>query len=297
MLKMKRMKSWMLKWVECVDTIRVCKDEGECSIRNLQKNKSCGSDGLFAEHLMYADKKLVSLLSQCFSSMLIHGFLPESLIDVILVPVIKDKNSKISCKDNYRPIVLANIMSKVLESIWLNKISDYFSTKPNQFGFKRKHSTDMCIFLLKEAIELYKRSGSCVYACFIDASKAFDRINHDLLFLKLNKCGVPSYIVRILSYWYRHQTVCIWWAGILSDKFNVTNGVRQGEILSPYLFNLYMNDLSDRLLECNTGCMVGDEVINHLMYADDLIVCSPTASGLRQLLNVCSHYGESHDIK
>ena len=132
---------------ECGDTSRVCPDEVENSIRNLQKNKSCGSDGIFAEHLMYTDKKLVTLLYQCFSCMLIHGVLPESLIDVILVPVIKGKSNKISCKDSYRPVALANIMSKVQENIVLNRIRDSVATKPNQFGFKRQHSTDMCIFL------------------------------------------------------------------------------------------------------------------------------------------------------
>lgn len=76
----------------------------------------------------------------------------------------------------------------------------------------------------------------------------------------------------------------------------MTNGVRQGGILSPVLFNLYMDDLS-RTLVFTTGCMVGDGRIHHLMYADDLIVMSPYSAGRQQLLRVCSNYELQHDIK
>ena len=77
----------------------------------------------------------------------------------------------------------------------LNRMHD---TKPNQFGFKKKHSTDMCIYLLKEAIERYKSLGSCVYMCFIDASKAFDRVNHDVSFKMLVNWAVSGYIRLLL---------------------------------------------------------------------------------------------------
>ena len=67
--------------------------------------------------------------------------------------------------------------------------------------------------------------------------------------------------------------------------------------MSPVLFNLYMDDLSRALEVCKTGCMVGDRCINHLMYADDLVVMSPYSAGLQQLLRVCSNYGLQYDIK
>ena len=70
-----------------------------------------------------------------------------------------------------------------------------------------------------------------------------------------------------------------------------------GGILSPVLFNLYMDDLSKQLKGCKTGCMVGDNLINHMIYADDLVVLSPYSAGLQQLLGVCSKYGMMFDIK
>lgn len=155
----------------------------------------------------------------------------------------------------------------------------------------------MCIFALKEILEKYNRQNSTMFMCFIDASKAFDRINHEILFSKLSQRGVPMFLVRILVFWCAHQTMRVKWGNSTSAPFHVTNGVRQGGILSPFLFNLYMNDLSLILNACGTGCRVGDSVINHLMYADDLVIFSPYSAGLQQLLRICSQYGLDFNIK
>ena len=132
---------------------------------------------------------------------------------------------------------------------------------------------------------------------FIDASKAFDRVHHFKLFNKLKLRGVPSSLVRILAYWYANQSMRVRWGNILSTPFNVGNGVRQGGILSPALFNIYMDDLSRQLGGCSTGCMIGDSLVNHFMYADDLALLSPSTGGFQQLLNICANYGVDFDVK
>ena len=135
-----------------------------------------------------------------------------------------------------------------------------------------------------------------MFMCFIDASKAFDRVNHEKLFTKLSKSGVPSFLFRILVYWYARQTMRVKWGSVTSAPFHVSNSVRQGGILSPILFNWYMNDLSLLLNTSGTGCRVGNLVINHLMYADDLVIFSPSSAGLQQLLRICTQYGSDFDI-
>ena len=87
---------------------------------------------------------------------------------------------------------------------------------------------------------------------FLDASKAFDRLKHFPLFQKLIDRKVPGFITRIMIYWYASQTMYVRWSGILSHGFHVTNGVRQGGILSPYLFNVYT-----RGGPCQHGFMCG----------------------------------------
>ena len=236
------------------------------AIEKLDLNKACGSDGICSEHLKYASNVLVPLLAMCFTGFISHGLLPESILSVMLVPVIKDKAGKISSKDNYRPIALASVISKLVEVIILDRI------------------------------EMYKLNGS-VFVCFLDASKAFDRVNHTTLFKQLGARGVPGYILRILIYWYKNQDMCIRWGDAYSAKFKVTNGVRQGGILSPYLFNAYVDELSEELKKCNVGCNQNGHLINHIMYADDLVLISPSSAGLSQLLHECEKFGTRHDVK
>ena len=130
-----------------------------------------------------------------------------------------------------------------MERILLDRVSGYISSLDNQFGFKPKHGTDMCIYSLKEIVNLYNSKNSTVLMCFIDASKAFDRVNHKQLFIKLKQGGVPGYIVRVLAYGYAHQQMHIKWEGSIPAPFRVSNGVRQGGILSPVY--IWMNCLGD----------------------------------------------------
>lgn len=276
---------------------KVGMQELESVIKDLDLNKACGLDGIYAEHLKFSSRRILVLLSLCFTSLFVHGALPDSLISVVLLPIIKDKAGKISSKENYRPIALASIISKVLEGIILNRISDMLETHHNQFGFKKKHGTDQCLYVLKETIDAYRLLGSSVFICFLDASKAFDRVHHGVLFEKLVKRKVPIYIVRLLVRWYNDQRVCVKWGNVYSDFFQVSNGVRQGGILSPYLFNVYVDDLSCLLKQCNIGCSLSGERLNHLMYADDLAVIAPSISGLQELIYICEQFGRSHEVK
>ena len=92
----------------------------------------------------------------CITSFFIHGFLPDSMLSVLIIPVIKDKAGNINSKDNYRPIALASIISKIVEMIMFDRMETHLLTQPNQFGFKKKNGIDQCIFALKELISKYK---------------------------------------------------------------------------------------------------------------------------------------------
>ena len=93
-----------------------------------------------------------------------------------------------------------------------------------------------CTYALKEIVENHRSLNGSMFMGFLDASKAFDRLKHALLFEKLIDRNVPG--IRIMMYWYASQTMYVRWSGILSRGFHVANGVRQGGILSPYLFNV-----------------------------------------------------------
>ena len=122
------------------------------------------------------------------------------------VPIVKDVKGDVSSKDNYRPIAITSVLSKVIEILVLDRYDALLCTSDNQFGFKNNGSTDMCVFTLKHVIDYYRNNGSPVYLCFLDASKAFDRVHHNLLFDKLKKRKVPHIIIRLLILWYTSQT-------------------------------------------------------------------------------------------
>ena len=149
---------------------------------------------------------------------------------------------------------------------------------------------------MKSVIEFYEVSSSPVYICFLDASKAFDRINHWSLFKKLITRNIPTMYIRFLMFWYCTQEVIVRWNNFFSVPFTVSNGVRQGGVLSPLLFNLYVDDLSKNLNNCYIGCTVNDVLINHLIYADDLVLLAPSAHALQLLVNQCEIFADGHDI-
>ena len=86
------------------------------------------------------------------------------------------------------------------------------------------------------------------------------------------------------------------WGNCLSSPFSVSNGVRQGGVLSPYLFALYIDDLLFKLNCVKAGCFLVNSRLNHIIYVDDLCCFSPSLHGLQDLLNVCSNYAVEHDI-
>ena len=135
--------------------------------------------------------------------------------------------------------------SKILECVILQRIENFIKTTDNQFGFKHKHSTETYIFMLKEILHYSKNHETPSFICFMDASKAFDRLNHGKLLNLLTSKNIPVYIVRVIASWLTKQQLYVRWNGVFSEVFLAHKGVRQGGVMSPYLFNMYINEIRD----------------------------------------------------
>ena len=186
--------------------------------KKLKSGKAAGIDGLSAEHFKYASTIIDVHLALVYNALVCHSFLPDSFMPVRIVPIVKNATGVVSSRKNYRPIAIATTGSKLFELAILDKV-DSIPNIPehNQFGFREKSSTDQCILLLKERIRHYVKLEGPVYCCFLDASKAFDRVCHDTLFLQLINYGIPTSVVKILKFWYSHQTMNVSWNGCTSE--------------------------------------------------------------------------------
>ena len=256
------------------------------AIARLKRGKSAGLDGICSEHFIFAHINIACIVTLLFNACITHQYIPPELMDTVIVPIVKDAKSDLTSSDNYRPIALTTILSKLFEIVLLNRYGDLLSTADNQFGFKKCHSTEMAVFAFKNVIEFYTANSSPVYICYVDASKAFDRINHCVLFNKLIHRKIPCAIVKLLIHWYKYQQFYVRWGKCLSESFCATNGVRQGGILSPYLFNLYIDDLSLALNKAGVGCEINNQNFNHIVYADDMVVLAPCPAALQKLLDI-----------
>jgi hypothetical protein len=132
--------------------------------------------------------------------------------------------------------------------------------------------------------------------CFLDAKKAFDRVNHFTLFKRLIERRVPLYLVKLLHFWYREQEFYVKWGNSSSEFYRCTNGIRQGGQLSPLLYNVYIDELNDALCNAAVGCYVGNTCVNTLSYADDMVLIAPTVNALQCLITTCSQLAKPYDI-
>ena len=147
-----------------------------------------------------------TFLSQLFTIILRHGYMPAYIRDCTIVPIPKSYLDPTS-SSNYRPIALASNLSKALEHCILKHYANCFATSNLQFGFKQGSSTTLCATVFKNVVSKYIHRGSPVFSCLLDASKAFDRVNHKSLLQLLLKRKVSKPILHILFFWYQSQSL------------------------------------------------------------------------------------------
>jgi len=191
--------------------------------------------------------------------------------------------------DNYRAIAISNAVTKIVESVMLSSLEDTDAVDDYQFGFRKKHSTGSCTYVFKNIVNFYRQHGSHVFSCFIDFTKAFDSVDYWLLFCMLldsSKSVICNFMIRLLGFWYSHQLMFVRWHNVDSEFFGIGNGVKQGGILSPYLFRVYIRDLIKAVVVSKVGCCISGCYVNLLAYADDIVILAPSWHGLQTLLAV-----------
>ena len=117
-----------------------------------------------------------------------------------------------------------------------------------------------------------------------------------MLFKKLSSRNCPSFAIRLLANWYSKQMFSVRWDESRSGEFRATNGVRQGGVMSPLLYNVYIDELNTLLSRSLAGCKLDECKINNISYADDMVLLAPSVTALQELIHICERYAVSHDI-
>ena len=266
------------------------------AVNKLKHGKTDGMEGMCSDHIINGPQVLLVYLSFILNCMLTHGISPDSVICGTMVPIPKGKFKQLTVSDNYRAITLSSIIGKIFDLIVMDKEKHNLYTSDLQFGFKDHVSTTMCTFAMNEVISYYRHKNSNVYVLMLDATKAFDRVDYGKLFQKLLDRNICPLVLRLLIFMYTNQKLCVRWNGHYSDKFGVLNGVKQGGVLSPVLFSIYMDELCNKLGSSNVGCRVGNHFAGCLAYADDLTLLAPTRKALQVMVNVCESYAAEHSV-
>ena len=264
--------------------------------KKLRKGK-CKTDNAFmSDCIINGSDKLLYFLSKLFTSMISHGYAPDRLNISMMCPIPKNMRKALDDSNNYRAISLNSIMGKLFDNVLLNHLADYLNDSECQFAYKKDASTNLATFAVTQTIEYYRKNKTPVYAVFLDATKAFDKIEYKKLFDELIKADFCPLIVRLLINMYANNKACVKWNESKSDLFPIENGVKQGGVLSPQLFCFYMNPLIKRLHNSGYGCYVGRSPACVFSYADDLILLAPTRTAAQKMLNICNAFGEEYKI-
>ncbi len=266
-------------------------------VLKLKKDKACGQDGVYSEAIIYGGDSLKLRLCEFFNACLTHRYLPALMMECIFIPLPKCKHGDLSDINNYRAIAISSCISKLLECAILKRLEMYTSdADAYQFGFKKCSSTTLCTHVLKEVIKCYREKGSHVFACYLDISKAFDKVNYWKLFHQMLKTGMPKNIVQLLAFWYSEQTIRVRWNNVISDPFKVSNGTRQGSCLSPFLFSFYISGIIQKVTNLNVGCHIRGFCYNMLAYADDMVLLAPSWKALQMMIDVCVNLVKELDL-
>ena len=155
----------------------------------------------------------------------------------------------------------------------------------------------MCTWTVIETVSYFLRNGGNVYCCLMDMTKAFDLVKHSILFKKFLTAGLSVIFIRLLIFIYINQFANIRWNNSFSAFFSMTNGVRQGAILSGFAYCFYMNDLFTKLRKNKSGCWVRGTFLGILGYSDDSLLLAPSLDSLQEMLQVCEEYAGIHNLR
>ena len=222
--------------------------------------------------------------------MLIMSHKPQNMKTGTVITLYKRKDAP----NSYRAITLTSALLKLFEKLLYKRILQSIDApiNPLQGGFQKNIGCNMTSFILQESFYYAKKNNSKLYTCFLDDQKAFDKVWHNGLFIKLHEMGLDLYLWKLIVTLHSDLYSYVLFRGFISPRFQIHRGTRQGGggVLSPYLFLCFINELLDELCDSNLGLTVNGINLTCPSVADDILLQLLTKNGLQMLINICVAY-------
>ena len=215
-------------------------------IENLPLKSSCGFDDMSSKFIKQITPSIITPLTLVINQIFNTGIFPDKLNIAKVVPIFKKGDNTLM--NNYRPISLLPVISKVIEKIICTQLSTYFENNKlfydSQYGFRPNHCTEQATLELTDRIISAMDNNDVPIGIFLDLSKAFDTIDHNILLNKLERYGIEGIPLQLFKKYLTNRKQYVKLCDIKSNLLQIKTGVPQGSILGPLFFIIYINDFS-----------------------------------------------------
>jgi hypothetical protein len=269
-------------------------EEVEDAIRRLKLAKAPGNDQIVAEILKRGGDQVAKSVHSLCAKAWREEKLPTEWTRGIIFPVHKDGDKRDT--SNYRGITLLSIVGKVYGQVINERLTKWCEANKilveEQGGFRPHRGCPDQLFSLVEILQNRGQKGA--FCCFVDVKKAFDRVFRAGLWQKIADAGVKGKMWRVLKSIYESVESCVMVNGHLTDWFQIHAGVRQGCVLSPLLYALFINGLVEELNALNRGVAIeeGGQKLSALLYADDIVLVAANKQDLQRMLDIVASYAK-----
>ncbi|KAI5729084.1 hypothetical protein M8J77_025142 [Diaphorina citri] len=255
------------------------------TIQEMKNNKAPGEDGINMEMIKAGGEPVATTIYQLIKQIWHEKKIPTEWTEATVIPLHK-KGDKEDC-NNYRGISLLNCTYKIFSKILLKRLESYTTSiiEEHQSGFVKGRSTTDQIFIVKETIAKYWEYDRECCLLFIDFSKAYDSLYRERIWHKMESFGIPEELIKLVKLSINHSKCKVRVNGETSTSFSVRSGVRQGDGISPTLFNIAIEGALQKVKNTRGGVEIG-KVINILAFADDVVIIAENLNDLKELTKV-----------
>ena len=263
-----------------------------------KNKKSPGLDNIPNEVLK--NRNIILVMFKLFTFCFDNCIIPNSWLKSIIKPIPKGAGKDPYLPLNYRGISLLSCVGKLYSNILNNRLTSYLESNEiladEQNGFRKQRSCEDHLFTMSSIVRNRLKENKSTFSAFIDFSKAFDSINRELLYFKLLANNINGKLYRAIKAMYSNTVSAIRLGNLTTDWFHTESGVRQGDNLSPTLFNIYLNDLARELNSLGLGIKLNDIHVCLLLYADDIVLISENEENLQKMLNFVNEWCEKWQL-